>query len=118
MYSGDPIRRTRVAPPLQILQGKTLSGIPWLVHGFSTRAGGVSSCYGSDALNLGQTVDDTPANVERNRALFLNTRGARDAHGKLWPLGQVKQIHSAIVHRANAEALQPVAGDGMLTNYP
>jgi hypothetical protein len=47
----------------------------WLRHGFSTRAAGVSSIYGSDAgggsLNLGWTQHDAPANVAENRRRFM-----------------------------------------------
>ena len=46
---------------------------------------------------------DTPANVERNRELFLTSRRVRlNDDGSLWPLAQVKQIHSAIIHRVDA----------------
>ncbi len=47
----------------------------WLRHGFSTRAGGVSTIYDSGAgvgsLNLGWTQQDDPANVAENRKRFL-----------------------------------------------
>ena len=33
----------------------------WLRHGFSTRAGGVSTVYGEGTLNLGWTKEDDPA---------------------------------------------------------
>ena len=86
--------------------------LPWLVHGFSTRRGGASTCYGGKTLNLGLTPHDTKANVERNRRDFLQALQATN-----WPLMQVKQIHSAIVHRVDA-AHAPVAGDGLITNTP
>ncbi|MGA2897762.1 MAG: peptidoglycan editing factor PgeF [Acidobacteriaceae bacterium] len=47
----------------------------WLRHGFSTRAGGVSTIYGqiggAGTLNLGWTQQDDPANVAENRKRFL-----------------------------------------------
>ncbi len=43
---------------------------------------------------------------------------ATNAHGEPWPLVQVKQIHSAIVHRINAATPNPLAGDGLITNAP
>jgi YfiH family protein len=39
-------------------------------------------------------------------------------NGELWPLAQVKQIHSSIVHRVNEAVKEPVAGDGLITNEP
>ena len=110
--------RKPASKTVEILHGDSLAGVPWLVHGFSTRLGGVSTCYGGKTLNLGQTPHDTRANVERNRALFLKTLGAANDDGDLWPVVQVKQIHSAIVHRVNSEASQGSAGDGMITNVP
>jgi YfiH family protein len=48
---------------------------PWLRHGFSTRAAGVSSIYdsggGNGSLNLGWTQQDDPANVAENRRRFV-----------------------------------------------
>ena len=103
---------------IEILRAETFAGIPWLVHGFSTRRGGVSTCYGGKTLNLGQTQHDTHANVERNRALFLKALGAVNEDGSLWPPMQVRQIHSAIVHRVDTGSAHALAGDGMITNTP
>jgi hypothetical protein len=36
-----------------------LDSLPWLVHGFSTRQGGASTCYGGKTLNLGLTSHDS-----------------------------------------------------------
>lgn len=88
------------------------------MHGFSTRPGGSSSCYGGKTLNLGLTQHDTKSNVERNRREFLNAVKATDASGGPWPLVQVKQIHSSIIHRVNKGAREPLAGDGLITNAP
>ena len=68
-----PTRVSKQAPKqakLNILRAANLNKIPWLVHGFSTRAGGSSRAYGGQALNLGFTPDDSKAAVERNRAAF------------------------------------------------
>ena len=75
----------------------------WLVHGFSTRQGGVSSAYGGRALNLGLTREDTPENIARNRERFIGKLGAVDAKGHPWPVITVNQIHSAIIHRVRPE---------------
>jgi len=90
----------------------------WLVHGFSTRQGGVSSEYGGRALNLGPTREDTPENIARNRELFFGKLGAIDAKGRPWPVITVSQIHSAIIHRVEQEAVQPLRGDGLITSKP
>ena len=49
----------------------------WLRHGFSTRAGGVSTVYsaGVGELNLGWTTEDDPACVRENRGRFLRLVG-------------------------------------------
>ena len=55
-----------------ILRAPSLTKLPWLVHGFSTRVGGVSKVYGGHALNLGFTAHDTKAAVESNRREFIS----------------------------------------------
>ena len=103
---------------IEVLLAEAFSGVPWLVHGFSTRPGGVSTCYGSKSLNLGITAHDTHANVERNRELFEKAVGAVSDGGSPWPLVQVHQIHSAIIHRVDAPLAHAPAGDGMITSTP
>jgi YfiH family protein len=100
------------------LQAAAFASLPWLVHGFSTRPGGASNCYGGKSLNLGLTEHDTRNNVERNRREFVNAVKATDASGDPWPLVQVKQIHSSIIHRVNEAPHEPLAGDGLITNAP
>jgi polyphenol oxidase len=107
---------TSSARGIEILRAEVLADVPWLVHGFSTRPGGVSSCYGGNTLNLGVTHDDTQKKVERNRALFENAVGAVNDDGTLWPLAQSRQIHSAIIHRVDAVPAHALPGDGMITN--
>lgn len=101
-----------------ILKAPNLAEIEWLVHGFSTRQGGISSAYGKQSLNLGRTEHDTAANVERNRALFTSAIGALDSAGSSWPVAEVRQVHSSIIHRITARGDSPVAGDGLVTNVP
>lgn len=118
--SSSSSRRSPVAAnhPPEILRAPSFEGLPWLVHGFSTRQGGVSTCYGGRTLNLGLTQHDTRDNVERNRSRLLSALGAKDDEGKVWPLLQVKQIHSAIVHRVIGPSHDPVTGDGLITDVP
>ncbi|MFI5117226.1 MAG: peptidoglycan editing factor PgeF [Terriglobales bacterium] len=102
---------------LEILRAPSLAALPWLVHGFSTRRGGVSTCYGGRSLNLGLTPADSKENVARNRTLFLEALGAASGDsGDTWPLAQMKQMHSAVVHRVSAPPRGPLAGDGIITN--
>ncbi len=104
---------------LEILRAPSLAALPWLVHGFSTRRGGVSTCYGGRSLNLGLTPADSKENVARNRALFLEALGAASQNsGGVWPLVQMKQMHSAVVHRVSEPPRVPLAGDGIITNTP
>lgn len=103
------------ANAIEVLHAEVFAGIPWLVHGFSTRQGGVSTCYGGKSLNLGMTPHDTHANVERNRAIFQQAVDAVNGDGRRWRLMQLRQIHSAIIHRVEEVPAHPRAGDGMIT---
>lgn len=123
---------------LTVVRARHLSKVPWLVHGFSTRAGGFSRAYGKNDLNLGFTKDDTRTNVERNREAFLRSIGARgdgrprkpapsevegSGRAKLdssesWPLITLRQIHSDIIHCVDSMPSEPLAGDGLLTATP
>jgi polyphenol oxidase len=100
---------------LQLLRSQTLGKLPWLVHGFSTRSGGVSRCYGGSALNLGFTRHDSRKAVERNRELFLTEL---DCANGLWPLVSLRQIHSDLIHRVDGMPDQVLAGDGLITDTP
>jgi YfiH family protein len=106
----------RKSASVEILHADSLKDIPWLVHGFSTRQGGISTCYGGKSLNLGFTSHDTHANVERNRGLLLQALGAVNKDESLWLLAQVRQIHSAVTHLVSEVITQAPTGDGMITN--
>ena len=106
------------ANALEILRAPSLADVPWLVHGFSTRAGGVSTCYGGRTLNLGITAPDRKENVARNRTLFLEALGASEDSGGTWPLVQVKQVHSAVIHHVSVLPHELLIGDGIITNAP
>lgn len=112
--SSKPHAATRKATAaLEVLRADAFAGLPWLVHGFSRRQGGVSSCYGGNTLNLGLTQHDAATNVGANRELFLQALGAKG-----WPLVEVKQIHSAIVQRVDGPTREPATGDGLITSTP
>jgi len=106
---------------VNVIVGKQFARVPFLVHGFSTRTGGLSKVYGGTSLNLGFTKHDQRKTVEKNRGLFLRTIGARDAHD-LWPLVTVRQVHSDIIHCISsahpAGIGAPLTGDGLITQTP
>ena len=111
---------------LKILRAGPLSRLPWLMHGFSTRAGGFSRAYGKADLNLGFTKDDMRSAVERNRRAFLKELGAvtrkqrssPTAASNFWPLITVRQVHSDIIHCVDSIPPAALTGDGLLTATP
>lgn len=114
--------RSKGKPKLKPLHSEILTRLPWLIHAFSTRTGGVSRVYGGNALNLGFTKEDSRASVKRNRELFLKKIDAA-TRGKTWPLITVRQIHSDLIHRVEGPTDQrtpdhPLAGDGLITDTP
>jgi YfiH family protein len=120
--------------------------IEWLRHGFSTRAGGVSTIYRSyrpqavarsqavseellaGDLNLGWTPDDPAELVAENRRRFTDAvwREGSAPHGPL--LITVRQVHGGgslvVPDRASAAAMVSDAGralgeaDGLITAAP
>jgi polyphenol oxidase len=102
---------------LKLLRSGKLGEVPWLLHAFSTRQGGVSRGYGGNALNLGFTKQDSRAAVERNRGLFLKELDATNGR-KSWPLVFLRQIHSDLIHRVDHLPKQLLAGDGLVTDTP
>ncbi len=107
----------------------------WLLHGFSTRIGGVSTAYEPGdrqqkcgELNLGLTPADTSANVDRNRDLFVQAllsspeRTSSPKRTKAPPLSLLRQIHSGLVHVSGAEQKSRAAatprGDGWIATQP
>jgi hypothetical protein len=125
-------------PKLSILRAQNLERLPWLLHGFSTRAGGFSRAYAKADLNLGFTKDDAKATVDRNRAAFLSGLEAasarhkeRDEHSKKvqrWKLITLRQIHSDIIRHIDLHHVDspqvasdpdaPLTGDGLITATP
>ena len=115
------------APTVKILTSEKLAELPWLLHGFSTRQGGVSKEYGGQQLNLGVTPEDSAKNVERNRARLLRKLKAEDESGSAWPLVLLNQVHSAAIHRVygargpewarlRKNRVEETSGDGLVTN--
>lgn len=98
---------------LKVLESEAVGRLPWLVHGFSTRSGGVSELDGDQALNLSFTDWDQRENVLENRQRFQHALGADE-----FPLVAVKQIHSDVVCAFDAKPAEPRRGDALTTNKP
>lgn len=113
-------------PILQLKQWQ--QQYPWLRHGFSLRAGGVSTVYGSPSLNLGWTKEDAPAAVMENRRRFVAAL-SREDHPEPVLVG-VRQIHSATTHTitrehgalegklVTADGKAVLEGNGLITDIP
>jgi YfiH family protein len=127
--SKNPILRSRRSPwtectsrGVRILQVNTLNKLPWLVHGFSMRPGGVSALVGRSAvaqeksekvLNLGYAEWDSRENVLENRRRFQAALGAGE-----FALISLKQFHSDVVHVFETAPAEPCRGDASATNQP
>jgi YfiH family protein len=98
---------------LQILQLTPFGKLPWLVHGFSTRPGGVSQLEGRQVLNLSLMEWDTRENVAANRRLLQAALGAEN-----FTLVPLKQIHSDVIHLFSAAPAHACKGDASVTNRP
>ena len=103
----------RTSHGIRILQVDVLRKLPWLVHGFSTRPGGISGVHDEKVLNLGFTDWDTRENVLENRRLFQSALGASDL-----VLVSLKQFHSDVIHVFETPPAEPCRGDASLTRKP
>ena len=106
---------------IDLLTADRLAEIPWLVHGFSTRAGGASALCGARVLNVGLTKWDSARAGEQNRGKLLRALGVPQL-----PLVTLQQIHSDIAHlvtaipaaQATDSAAGAPRGDALLTREP
>lgn len=110
--------RTRV----EVLRSPLFAQIPWLLSGFSSRSGGVSTIYNpgqrASALNLGFTPADSRENVlENRRRFFREVTGDPD-----FPAVTLRQVHSSLIRSVTASDAAPaeprLKGDGLLTIQP
>lgn len=104
---------TRASKGIKVLQVPALARIPWLVHGFSTRPGGVSKVSGKRALNLGFTEWDSRDNVRHNRRRFQSAMSA----DKL-SLISLLQFHSDSILFFDGPPTEPSRADASITNRP
>lgn len=110
----------RATSGVQVLTAPQLADLDWLVHGFSTRPGGVSELQSSSrrarerVLNLGFTDWDDRCNVLRNREKFTACIGASTMERVA-----LRQIHSDVVHRiGTAISESTLQGDALFTREP
>lgn len=98
---------------LPIYQAKTLSWLPGVVQGFTTRHGGVSDVP-YDSLNLGAHVADQDKNVlENRRRLLAELNTAPDE------VALAEQVHGNRVAVVSRGGEGPVSGaDALITNVP
>ena len=96
---------------MAVLQLDPFRRFPWLVHGFSTRSGGVSELADEKVLNLSFTEWDGRENVEENRRRLQGALGASD-----FALTTMKQIHSDAIHVFRAAPRHARSGDASATN--
>jgi len=95
---------------IRILQAPGLAKLPWLVHGFSTRQGGVSKLDGKRVLNLGFTEWDARDNVKENRRRLQAGVGAQD-----FKLVSLLQFHSDAIMQFESAPTEPARADGSVT---
>ena len=99
---------------LPLYQAKTLSWLPRIVQGFTTRRGGVSAAP-YDSLNLGIHVGDNPAQVQANRRRVWHDLGVPESEVVL-----AEQVHGdkvAVVSAGSGPV--PLAGvDALVTETP
>jgi YfiH family protein len=119
--------QTKTEDGVEMLKVEDWKRYDWLLHGFSTREGGISQVYGASTLNLGWTKEDNPASVAQNRKRFV--RAVCDGNADSVLVG-IRQVHSGIVqavrqeHGAVEGRLQTadgkavLEGDGLITDVP
>jgi YfiH family protein len=96
-----------------ILQVPAFAKIPWLIHGFSTRPGGVSEVETEKVLNLGAVEWDTRENADENKRRFQAALGAGDL-----TLVSLHQIHSDVVRSFATASTKQCKGDASITSSP
>lgn len=118
---GTSAWRTVRAGSLTVIKSKQFENQDWLVHGFSTRPGGVSALedphfphqHRQKVLNLGFTNWDSRENAEVNRRDFIAALGANKCS-----LATLRQIHSDVVHLIESSPSETPNGDALITRTP
>src|SRR2546428_10105706 len=97
---------------VSLLQSRLLAGVPGIVHGFTTRDGGVSTGPFA-SLNLGARTADAREAVDSNRSAVLAALGRPDA---TWV--SVHQVHGTTMVEVTRQASRTIEADGLLTRDP
>jgi YfiH family protein len=103
--------------------GRSRPALGWLIHGFSTRAGGKTTVYRPESLdlNLGFTDSDDRETVAANRGLFVL---AASEGKEILGLVTLRQIHSSLIRSVSAKDIREsgapavLKGDGLMTGEP
>ncbi len=98
---------------LTLVRATPLAGLPWLVHGFSTRPGGFSRLGDARVLNLGSAEWDSEEAIAHNRITFLHALGTGRAI-----LVRLRQCHTDVIHRVDSPPHGPPRGDALVTHTP
>lgn len=124
-YRGHDPRSAKTAlPAIEVVHCEEWASNPFLIHGFSTRAGGFSTAYcnaarSGTALNLGFTAEDNRELVLANREELLRGLGAKHVAEQPLHLVTMQQVHSDTIHRITGVADSGAfTGDGMVTDAP
>jgi polyphenol oxidase len=105
--------KERIERGVRVLQAPNFAQIPWLVHGFSTRPGGVSALDGARALNTGAVEWDSRENVLENRRRLQSAAG-----GATLTLIALSQFHSDVICVFESNPAEPCRGDASATRQP
>jgi hypothetical protein len=98
---------------IPVYQAVTISWLPGIVQGFSTRRGGVSQ-EPYDTFNVGLTCGDNPEHVFANRMRLADAIGV-----DLGKLVFAEQVHGSEVAVVDEVQSVPVPGvDALITNRP
>lgn len=105
---------------IPILSADGLTAAGGVVHGFSTRLGGVSTGMW-ESLNLGVSRGDDPDHVRENYRRFFSAVGVRASTG----IAMCNQVHGAVVRNLTTADLKHDAydkisfeADGIMTAIP
>jgi hypothetical protein len=107
---------------IQVVRAPGWDEYRWLLHGFSSRPGGISDVYGPGSLNLGWTKHDDPANVAENRRRFVRALTGRGGTR----MATLRQTHTGLVRIVEAgdspletgEGKAILRGDAVATDVP
>lgn len=96
---------------IPLLQADSWSSIPGLIHGFTARAGGVST-GALASLNLSFQVDDRPEAVEQNWSRL------REAVGRRVTFARMRQVHGTDVAHVSASSDSLPTADALASASP